>query len=105
MKVEIFAVNISARLNDSVDDWLKYFSIERQQKILSYRFNADRNRTLWAELMARYVVAEKFSCPFEKVQVQSAVSAKSKAALTLKLTQKVIWKLPKNFSCQPNTQK
>ena len=76
MKVEIFAVNISARLNDSVDDWLKYFSIERQQKILSYRFNADRNRTLWAELMARYVVAEKFSCPFEKVQVHRDATGK-----------------------------
>lgn len=69
MSVEIFAVNISARLNDSVDNLLKFFSVERQKKILSYRFNADRNRTVWAELPARYVVAEKFSCPLEKVQV------------------------------------
>jgi len=76
MSVEIFAVNISARLKDSVDDLLKLFSIERQQKILSYRFNTDRNRTLWAELMARYVVAEKFSCPFEKVQVHRDLTGK-----------------------------
>lgn len=69
MSVNLFAVDISARLNDSVDDWLKLFSIERQKKILSYRFNADRNRTLWTELLVRCAVAEKFSCPLEKVQV------------------------------------
>ena len=69
MSVELFAVNISARLNAPIDDWLKYFSSERQEKILSYRFNEDRNRTIWAELLVRSVVAEKFSCPIEKVQV------------------------------------
>lgn len=69
MSVEVFAVNISARLNQPVDEWLKFFSSERQEKILAYRFNADRNRTIWAEMLARYVIAEKFSCQFEKVQV------------------------------------
>ena len=69
MNVNLFAVNISARLNAPIDDWLKYFSGKRQEKILSYRFNADRNRTVWAELLVRYVVAEKFSYPLEKVQV------------------------------------
>ena len=69
MSVEIFAVNIAAQLNQPVDDWLKFFLPERREKILSYRFNADRNRTLWAELSVRYVVAEKFSCPFEKIQI------------------------------------
>ena len=69
MNVNLFAVNISARLNAPIDDWLKYFSGKRQKKILSYRFNADRNRTVWAELLVRYVVAEKFSYPLEKVQV------------------------------------
>ena len=67
MSVNLFAVDISARLNDSIDDWLKLFSTERQKKILSYRFNADRNRTIWAELLVRYVVSEKFSRPLEKV--------------------------------------
>ena len=69
MSVNLFVVDISARLNDSIDDWLKLFSTERQKKILSYRFNADRNRTIWAELLVRYVVSEKFSRPLEKVQV------------------------------------
>lgn len=69
MNVNLLAVNISAWLNAPIDDWLKFFSSERQKKILSYRFNADRNRTVWAELLVRYAVAEKFSCPIEKVQV------------------------------------
>lgn len=69
MSVKIFAVNISAQLNNPIDDWLKFFSSERQEKILSYRFNAERNRTAWAELLVRYVVAEKFSCPIEKIRV------------------------------------
>lgn len=69
MNTEIFAVNIAAQLNQPVDDWLKFFLPERREKILSYNFNADRNRTLWAELLTRYAVAEKFSCPIEKVRV------------------------------------
>ena len=76
MSINLFAVNISERLNQPVDDWLKYFPLERQKKILSYRFNADRNRTVWAELLTRYAVAEKFSCPFEKVQVYRDATGK-----------------------------
>ena len=76
MSVKIFAVNISERLNQPVDDWLKLFSAERREKILSYRFNADRNRTLWAELLARYAVAEKFSCSPEKIRVCRDASGK-----------------------------
>ena len=76
MSVKLFAADISARLNDSVDDLLKLFSIERQKKILSYRFNADRNRTIWAELLVRQAVAEKFSCPLEKVQVYRDATGK-----------------------------
>lgn len=69
MSVEIFAVNISARLDLPVEDWLKFFTSERQEKILAYRFNADRNRTIWAELLARYAVSERFACAIEKVRV------------------------------------
>ena len=76
MNVEIFAVNISTQLNQSVEDWLKIFLPERREKILSYRFNADRNRTVWTELLARYAVAKKFSCPLEKVQVYRDVNGK-----------------------------
>ena len=76
MSVKIFAVNIAAQLNQPVDDWLKFFLPERREKILSYRFNADRNRTLWAELLTRYAVAEKFSCPIEKVRVYRDATGK-----------------------------
>ena len=116
MSVEIFAVNISAQLNQPVDDWLKIFLPERQEKILSYRFNSDRNRTIWAELLARNIIAEKFFCPIEKVKIfrndegtrgigLSAVSAKLKAASTLKLIRAARLKLPRNFFCRANTKK
>ena len=76
MNIKLFAVNISAQLNQPVDDWLKFFSAERREKILSYRFNVDRNRTLWAEILARYAVAEKFSCPIEKIRVYRDATGK-----------------------------
>ena len=63
-------------LDDSVDKWLTYFPLERQKKILSYRFNADRNRTIWAEFLVRYAVSEKFSCTLEKVQVHRYANGK-----------------------------
>ena len=65
MSVEVFAVNISARLNQPVNDWLNFFSLERQEKILAYRSNADRNRTIWAEILARYAVSKKFASPVQ----------------------------------------
>lgn len=76
MSVKVFAVNISARLNTPIDDFLKFFSSQRREKILSYCFNADRNRTAWAELLARYVIAEKFSCSIEKIQIYRDESGK-----------------------------
>lgn len=60
-------MNIAAVLNRSVEKYLPLFSIERQKKILRYKFNADRNRTVWAELLARYVVSKKLSLPMEKI--------------------------------------
>ena len=76
MSINLFAVNISQRLNQPVDDLLKLFSAERREKTLSYCFNADRNRTIWAELLARCIVAENFSCPLEKVQVYRDATGK-----------------------------
>lgn len=69
MSINLFAVNISARLNDPIEDFLKCFSSERQEKILSYRFNADRNRTILTEMLARYIIHKKFSYPIEKIKV------------------------------------
>lgn len=76
MSIKIFAMNISEQLNNPIDDYLNFFSSPRQEKILSYRFNADRNRTTLAELLVRYVIAEKFSCPIEKIQVYRDSSGK-----------------------------
>ena len=49
---------------------MKIFSSQRQAEILRYKFNADRNRTLWAELLIRRVVAKKLSRPFEKILIR-----------------------------------
>ena len=70
MKTDLFAMNIAEKINQPIEQWLKFFSPARQEKILLYRFNADRNRTIWAELLVRFAVSKKFSCPFEKVEVQ-----------------------------------
>ena len=74
MSIKIFAMNISERLNQPVDDWLKYFSLEHREKILSYLLNTDKNRTVWTELLTRHVVAEKFSYPIEKIRVCRAAT-------------------------------
>lgn len=67
--VEIYVMNISEVINRPVEKYLKFFSAERQKNILRYKFNADRNRTVWAELLVRYAVSKKKSLPFEKIFV------------------------------------
>ncbi|MBQ9564422.1 MAG: 4'-phosphopantetheinyl transferase superfamily protein [Synergistaceae bacterium] len=66
-KVEIYLLNIAERLEKPVEFWLPLFSQERRGAILKYRFNADRNRTLWAELLARVLIAERTGQDLESV--------------------------------------
>lgn len=67
--IEVYALNLTDRLEKLVEKFLRFFLPERQEKILFYRFTADRNRTLWAELLVRYVLAKKESCPLEEISV------------------------------------
>ena len=53
-----------------VEKFLKYFTVRRQEKILRYKFTADRNRTLWTELLVRSVIAKKISRPIEEVLIE-----------------------------------
>ena len=62
-------MNIADIISRSVYKYLPFFSAERQKNILRYRFNADRNRTIWAELLIRYAISRKFSLPFEKILI------------------------------------
>ena len=69
MSIELYVLNISERLSSPVDEYLKYFSAERVKKILRYKFNPDRNRTVWAELLARKLIAERTGKNFRDVKI------------------------------------
>ena len=62
-------MNIAERLDDPVDEFLKFFSAERIEKILRYKFNSDRNRSVFAELLAKKLIAEKTGKNFIDVKI------------------------------------
>lgn len=66
-KIEIYAMNIESVLEDSVGCILNNFTIGRQQEILKYQFNADRNRTAYGELLARWLLADRTGMPIKNI--------------------------------------
>ncbi len=68
--VEVYLLNLADRLELPVEKYLRYFTAKRQEKILRYKFAADRNRTLWAELLARSIIAKKLSFTVEEVLIE-----------------------------------
>ena len=74
--VEVYLLNLADRLKLPVEKYLRYFTAKRQEKILSYKFTADRNRTIWAELLARSVIAKKLSRTIEKIQIERDANGK-----------------------------
>jgi len=74
--IEVYLLNLMSRLEEPVEKFLHYFTAKRQEKILRYKFTADRNRTLWAELLARSIVAKKLSRPIEEIQIERNASGK-----------------------------
>ena len=69
MRTEIYVLNIESRLENPVDEYLKFFSASRVQKILRYKFNAGRNRTIFAEILARKLIAEKTGKNFNEIEI------------------------------------
>lgn len=59
--IEIYALKLTEQLHRPVENFLAFFSSRRQAEILRYRFSADRNRTLWTELLVRSALARKTS--------------------------------------------
>ena len=57
--VELCLLNLAGRLDEPVDAFLPLFAPGRREAILRFKFNPDRNRTVWAELMARAVAARR----------------------------------------------
>lgn len=58
-KVEVYAMDIATVLENSLGAILGNFTSERQAEILKYRFNADRNRTAYGELLVRKLLADR----------------------------------------------
>lgn len=69
MSIELYLLNIREKLESPVDEYLEYFSAERVKKILSYKFNPDRNRTVWAELLARKLISERTGKNFKEIKI------------------------------------
>ncbi|MBQ3626134.1 MAG: 4'-phosphopantetheinyl transferase superfamily protein [Synergistaceae bacterium] len=76
LNTEIYIANIASRLDRPVDKYLKFFTPERQARIMRYKFNADRNRTLWAELLARKIISRKLNINFNKIIISRDESGK-----------------------------
>lgn len=66
---ELYVLNLKDRLDEPVNDYLHFFTPERRDKILRYKFNADRNRTLWAELLVRHVISLRTKHNIESIHI------------------------------------
>ena len=74
--IEVYLLNLTSQLEKPVEKFLHYFTARRQEKILRYKFTADRNRTVWAELLARSIIAKKMSRTIEEIQIERDHSGK-----------------------------
>ncbi len=57
MLTQVYLLDISGHLNLPVTKYLDYLPVERRESILKYKFLSDQNRTLWAELLAKKLIA------------------------------------------------
>ena len=74
--IEMYALYFGELLQEPVEGYLRYFSRTRQEEILRYRFLADQNRTLWAELLVRWAAAKRLSRKVEELPVERDVNGK-----------------------------
>ena len=66
---ELYVLNLKDRLNEPIDDYLHLFTPERISKILRNKHKSDQNRTLWAEILARHVIAMKTNQNIESIRI------------------------------------
>lgn len=74
--VNIYALYIKDELEISVFPYLHYFNSERQQSIQNYRQLADQNRTVWAELLARYLLCNVIPAEWEEISIERDLRGK-----------------------------
>ena len=73
---ELYILNLKDRLNDPVDDFMHLFTSERRNKILRCKHKSDQNRTLWAEILARHVIAMKTNQNIESIRIMRTSNRK-----------------------------
>ncbi len=56
--VELFVLSLVDWLENDVAPYLGFASLERQAAVARFRFMSDKNRSLWAELFARWCAAK-----------------------------------------------
>ena len=69
-KVGVYLLHLGEFLNWPIDGYWHFFSASRQRAILNYRRGADRSRTMWAELLARSLLADWSNMPFKKIAIE-----------------------------------
>ncbi|MCR5346616.1 MAG: 4'-phosphopantetheinyl transferase superfamily protein [Fretibacterium sp.] len=67
--MDIYFLELSDHLESPVEPYLTYFTDERREAILRYRFPSDRNRTVWAELLARWLIGRETGQTAEDVSI------------------------------------
>ena len=73
---ELYILNLKDRLNNPVNDYLHLFTPERKDKILRYKHKLDQNRTVWAEILARHVIAIKTHQNIESIRIMRTSNGK-----------------------------
>lgn len=70
MRTKIYLLDISEHLNLPVSKYLCYFTPERRESILRYKFLSDQNRTLWAEILAKKLIADLLGKNFQDITIK-----------------------------------
>ena len=76
MNTKIYLLNIKSILNAPVTKYLDKFTPERREKILRYKLNPDRNRTVHAELLAKNVIAKIANTDPDSIQISRDINGK-----------------------------
>ena len=74
--VAVYALWLKDELDSTILPYMVHFSRERQQNILRYRVAADRSRTVFAELLARYLLCRVSNASPEDVFVERNAKGK-----------------------------
>lgn len=79
---DIYALSLQGELEASILPFLPYFSPGRQQVIQRYQCPADRSRTVWAELLARYLLCQAASADWEEVSLEREPGGKPRGRIS-----------------------